>query len=123
MYLTPPLLRRDLNSIAMDIGYLTPRCLDVKIPDEVPHQVRSKARNVAGTTVGGLDCIGDGEDELAANVLFATTATLLRAAQDELGLQPETTVVIDIGSCTVRFCMYASLLGRKAIGIEVNSQR
>ena len=107
----------------MDIGYLTPRYSDVKIPDEVPHQVRSKARNVARTTVGGLDCIGDGEDELAANVRFATTATLLRAAQDELGLQPETTVVIDIGSCTGRFCMYASLLGWKAVGIEVNRQR
>ena len=78
---------------------------------------------MARTTVGGFDCIGDSEDELAANVRFATTATLLRAVQDELGLQPETTVAIDIGSCAGRFCMYASLLGWKAIGIEVNRQR
>ena len=41
-----------------------------------------------------------------------------------LGVEPVTTAVIDIGSCSGKFCMYASLLGWGSIwGIELIPKR
>lgn len=101
----------------------TMKHVDVKIPRSVSNEVRARAKKAARANIGGLDCIGDGGGHLAANVGFATTSTLLKAAEDELRLDRASTIVIDVGSCTGRFCMYASILGWKAIGIEIDGLR
>ena len=49
------------------------------------------------------------------------TCTILSQAM--LGVQPTNTAVIDIGSCSGKFCMYASLLGWRSVGIEIDTQR
>ena len=103
---------------------MTMKHVDVKVPLCVSNEVRARAKKAARANIGGLDCIGDGGGHLAANVGFATTSILLKAAdEDELRLNRASTIVIDVGSCTGRFCMYASILGWKAIGIEIDGLR
>ena len=52
-----------------------------------------------------------------ANVTFPTTATVIQAASDQLGLLKEKSIFLDVGSAGGRFCMYGSLLGWSTIGI------
>jgi hypothetical protein len=58
------------------------RCpsIPVCIPDDVDEDVKAKAHTVGLTTIGGLDCIGDGEEQLAANTSFATTSCVLKVS-------------------------------------------
>ena len=46
-----------------------------------------------------------------------------QAAQEQLKLKPSSTIVIDIGHCAGKFCMYASLLGFRSVGIEAVKAR
>ena len=55
-----------------------PTKFSVKIPESAPETVRVKAKKASRIKIGGLDCIGDGMNKLAANTLFATAATVLQ---------------------------------------------
>jgi len=63
-------------------SYEMMRCpsIPVCIPDDVDEDVKAKAHTVGLTTIGGLDCIGDGEEQLAANTSFATTSCVLKVS-------------------------------------------
>ena len=52
--------------------------VSVCVPDDVGPQVRAWANAVGRSNIGGLDCIGDGQNQLAANSGFATVATVLK---------------------------------------------
>jgi len=65
-----------LNSKANDVNGVAD--VSVCVPDDVGPQVRAWANAVGRSNIGGLDCIGDGQDQLAANSGFATVATVLK---------------------------------------------
>lgn len=41
----------------------------------------------------------------------------MQASAETLNLQPENTIVVDIGHCGGKFCMYANALGYRTVGI------
>ena len=65
----------------------------------------------------GIDGTGDCDGKAVANVTFPTTATVIQAASDQLGLLKDKTIFLDVGSAGGKFCMYGSLLGWSTIGI------